>query len=39
MHVERNIDEVLRDGLANDVPLLVGRIFQQLLTKVITERI
>ena len=39
MHVERDINKVLRNRLANDVSLLVGGIFQQLLAEVIAERI
>ena len=39
MHVERNINKVLCDGLANNVALLIGGILQQLLAEVITERI
>ena len=39
MHVERDINKVLRNRLANDVSLLISGIFQQLLTEVIAERI
>jgi hypothetical protein len=39
MHIERNINKVLRNRLANNVSLFIGGIFQQLLAKVIAERI
>jgi hypothetical protein len=39
VHIERNINEVLGDRLANNVSLLVGGIFQQFLAEIITERI
>ena len=39
MHVERNINKVLRDRLANNVSLLISGILQQLLAEVIAERI
>lgn len=37
VHVERNADEVVGDGFANDVSLFVGRVFEQLLTEVVAE--
>lgn len=39
MHVERNIDQILGDRLADNVALLVCRIFQQLLAQVVPERV
>jgi hypothetical protein len=39
MHVERDVDEVLRDGVADDIALLIGGILQQLLAEIVAERI
>jgi hypothetical protein len=39
VHIERDINKVLGDGLANNVSLLIGGILQQFLAEVITERI
>lgn len=39
MHVERDVDEVCRDRLADDVPLLVRRVLEQLLAEVVAEGI
>ena len=39
MHIERNINKVLRNRLANNVSLFISGIFQQLLAEVIAERI
>ena len=37
VHVERDVDEVLRDGLADEVALLVGAELEKLLTQVVAE--
>jgi hypothetical protein len=39
VHIERNINKVLSDGLANNISLLVGGILQQFLAEVVTKRI
>lgn len=37
MHVERDIDQVLRNRFAYDISLFVRRIFQELLAQVVTK--
>jgi len=37
VHVQRDVDQVLRDGLADDVPLLVRGVLEKLLTQVVAE--
>ena len=37
MHVQRDVDEVLRDGLADDIPLLVRGVLEELLAQVVAE--
>lgn len=37
MHIQRNIDKILCNGLADKVTLFVRRKLQQLLAEVITE--
>ena len=39
VHVERDVDEVLGDGLADEVALLVGTELEKLLTQVVAEGI
>jgi hypothetical protein len=39
MHVERDVDEVLRDGIADDIALLIGGILQELLAEIVSEGI
>lgn len=39
VHVKRNIDEILSNRLADDVALVICRIFQQLLAQIVTEGI
>ena len=39
VHVQRDVDEFLCDGLADDVPLLVRRVLKQLLAEVVPEGI
>ena len=39
VHVQRDVDEVLRDRLADDVPLLVRGVLQKLLAEVVPKRI
>ena len=39
VHVKRNVDEILSNGLANEVALLVRRILEKLLAEVIPERV
>ena len=39
MHVERDVDEVLSNRLADDIALLVRGVLQELLTEVIAEGI
>ena len=39
MHIQGNINEILGDRLANDIALLVGGIFKELLAKVVTKRV
>lgn len=39
MHVERDRDEVVGDGLADGVPLLVGRELEEFLAEVVSEGI
>lgn len=37
VHVERDADEVIGDGFANNVSLFVGRVFEELLTEVVAK--
>jgi hypothetical protein len=37
VHVERDADEVVGDGFANDVSLFIGRVFEELLAEVVSE--
>jgi hypothetical protein len=37
VHVERDADEVVGDGFANDVSLFIGRVFKELLAEVVSE--
>lgn len=39
VHVERNVDQVLRNGLAYNIALLVRGELKQLLTEVVAERV
>ena len=39
MHVEGDIDEILSDGLADDISLVICGILQQLLAQIVTEGI
>jgi hypothetical protein len=39
MHIERNRDEFASDGFADQVPLVVGGILEQLLAEVVAKRI
>lgn len=39
MHIEGDIDKVLRHRFTNDVSLIICRIFQELLAEIVTERI
>ena len=39
VHVERDRDEILRDALADDVALVVGRVLEEFLAEVIPEGI
>ena len=39
VHVERDRNEVLRDALADDVALVVGRVLQELLAEIVAEGI
>lgn len=37
VHIQGNVDQVLGNRLADDTTLLVGRVLQQLLAKVVAE--
>jgi hypothetical protein len=37
VHVQRNVDEILSDGLANDVSLIVCGELEELLAQVVTK--
>lgn len=37
VHVERDADEVVGDGFADDVSLLIGRVLEKLLAEVVAE--
>jgi hypothetical protein len=37
MHVQRDVDQIRGDGIADEVALFIRRIFQQLLAKVVAE--
>jgi len=39
MHVQRDIDQVRGDGIADEVALFVRCILQQLLAKIVAERV
>jgi hypothetical protein len=39
MHVKGNVDKILGDLLADDVALLIGGVFQQLLAQVVAKMI
>jgi hypothetical protein len=39
MHVERDVDEVLRDGIVDDIAPLIGGILQELLAEIVAEGI
>ena len=39
VHVQRDVDKVRRDRFADDVPLLVRGVLQELLAEVVAERI
>ena len=39
VHVERDVDEILRDGLADKVALLVRAVLEELLAQVVAEGI
>ena len=39
VHVERDVDQILSDGLADDIALLIGGELEQLLAEIVTERI
>ena len=39
MHVEGDVDQILRDRLANEVALLIRAVHQELLAEVVPERI
>jgi len=37
VHVQGDADEIVGDRLADDISLLLGRVFQELLAEVVTE--
>ena len=37
VHVQRDVDEILRDRLADDVPLLIRGELEELLAQVVAE--
>ena len=37
VHVERDADQVVGNGFTNDVSLFIGRIFKELLAKVVSK--
>lgn len=39
MHVEGDVDQILRDRLADQVALLIGAVLEELLAKVVAKRI
>ena len=39
MHVQRDVDQVRGNGITDEVTLLVRSILQQLLAKVVAERV
>lgn len=39
MHIKGNIDKILSHRLADDIALLIGRVLEQFLAKVIAKRI
>lgn len=39
MHVQRNVDQIRGDGVADEVALFIRSIFQQLLAEIIAERV
>lgn len=39
VHVERDANQVIGDGFANDVSLFIGRVFEELLAEVVAEGI
>ena len=39
MHVQGDVDQVLRDGFADDVALLIRGVLDELLAQIISERI
>ena len=39
MHVQRDVDKIRGNGVADEVALFVRSIFQQFLAKVVTERV
>ena len=39
MHIERDIDEVLGNGFADNISLFVGRKLEKLLAKIIAKGI
>ena len=39
VHVQRDVDQVLRDRLADDIALFVGSILEQLLAEIVAKRV
>ena len=39
MHVQRDVDQIRGNGITNQVSLLVRRVLQQLLAKIVAERV
>ena len=37
MHVEGDVDQILRDRLADQVALLIGAVLEELLAQVVAE--
>lgn len=37
MHVQRNVDQVLSNGFADEIALIIGRVFEQLLAQIIAK--
>ena len=37
VHVERDVDQVLSDRVANHVPLIIRRVLKELLAEVVSE--
>ena len=39
MHIQRNVDQIRGNGVTDEVALFIRRVLQQLLAKIVAERV